>query len=178
MLQFYRFLVLFLSILTFSCASNVLVDYDREADFKKYRTYKYVKKDIMVIHKDTKSPYINDLNQKRFSQAIDRELRAKGYERITEGTPDFKVLFHVRLQKKLNMSHYSYSYWPDRGYGQSITAGRIFEEGSLIIDIIDVEDNQLIWRGVAEGELFETEDIDSVINKVVKNIMKEFPPQN
>jgi len=53
----------------------------------------------------------------------------------------------------------------------------------IIIDVIDTESNRLMWRGVAEGVLSESEedlsemtDMDTFIIKVIKEILKDFPP--
>ena len=53
----------------------------------------------------------------------------------------------------------------------------IYQEGSVIIDIIDSKEKQLVWRGAAEGVLYENDDPESVISETVKAILKDFPPK-
>ena len=171
-------LVGFLVISIFvTCTSKVLIDYESGVDFIKYHKYKTIRKAKDSNYSKTMNPYINKMNEKRFAVAIDKELKEKGFKRITEGEPDFKVIYYIRLMKKIDVASSGYTYWPDMGYHHRYLAGRVFEEGSLIIDIIDTEDDQLIWRGALEGALVETENISQVINKTVKKIMKKFPPK-
>ena len=157
----------------FSCSPYaVQIDYDRHVDFSRYKTYKYIKKGKT----DQTSKFQNDLNRKRFAQAIEKELSEKGYQRITDEKPDFKVVYHLRFQKKLDTSIYGYRYWPGTEISEAYIQRRVYQEGSLIIDIIDKEENQLAWRGSAEGVLNEGDDADELINSLVKEILKEFPP--
>ena len=54
-----------------------------------------------------------------------------------------------------------------------------YEEGTFILDFVDPESMELIWRGIAQGELRNYsspvkryERIDEVVQKVLSN----FPP--
>ena len=52
--------------------------------------------------------------------------------------------------------------------------------GTLIIDIVDRESNQLVWRGAKEGRLKKNqspEQREASINKTVSEILSNFPPQ-
>jgi hypothetical protein len=112
----------------------------------------------------------------RFALAIEKELSEKGYQRVTDITPDFKVVYILRFQKKLDTSIYGYRYWPGTATREAYIQTKAYQEGSLIIDIIDKEENQLVWRGSAEGVLNEGDDADELINTLVKEILEEFPP--
>ncbi len=55
-----------------------------------------------------------------------------------------------------------------------------YEEGSLVIDIIDWEEKELSFRGVASGTISKSEktpdEAQEDIDEVVKNILSKFPP--
>jgi hypothetical protein len=56
---------------------------------------------------------------------------------------------------------------------------RQYEEGSLIIDIVDNAEDELVWRGVASKSLPSNptpEKIDKIIDQVVTKAMENFPP--
>jgi hypothetical protein len=142
-----------------------------------YKNYKWIKQKEKI---NEKIIFLNDINKKRFASAIQNELSDKGFQRIDEAQPDFSVVYHVRLGKRIDTSSYNYNYGP---YYDQIVQTRVYKRGTIIIDIIDAESNQLVWRGVAEGILSESEDewsektnMDTFIVKVVKEILQEFPP--
>ena len=171
----YFIITMSFAFLIFNCNTiAVLVDYDKKNDFSKYKSYKYIKQ------KDKKitSKFQNDLNRKRFAEAIENELSQKGFNRTADQSPDFKVVYHLRLEKKLDISSYGYRYLPAYGVTETYVQTRVYQQGSVIIDIIEADKNQLVWRGIAEGVLDENSDADAIIKDVVKQILESFPPMN
>ena len=166
------FILLFTSFFLSCSPYLVEIDYDRRADFSQYKTYKYIKKGKST----SGSKFTSELNKRRFAQAIDKELSKKGYQRLPDEKADFKVVYHLRFEKKLDVSTYGYRYWPYYGISERYIQTRVYEEGSLIIDIIDKKENQLVWRGSAEGVLNENEDAEELINTLVEKLLKDFPP--
>ncbi|MEE9230257.1 MAG: DUF4136 domain-containing protein, partial [Acidobacteriota bacterium] len=73
-------LPLLLAVATVALAKTT-VDYDRDADFSKYRTYSW---------KDG-TPVANPLMQERAVEAIDEQLKAKGLKQVTSGS-DVQVI--------------------------------------------------------------------------------------
>jgi len=162
-------------LMLYSCSTiSVVVDFDRQTDFSKFKTYKWIKQKSSEQSNDLQ----NDLNRKRFAQAIEKELSGKGFQRVTDVKPDFKVVYHLRFEKRLDISSYGYRYYPGSGVAERYVQTKIYEEGSVIIDIIDASDDQLVWRGSAEGVLNDYIDAEELINNVVKQILKKFPPHN
>ncbi|WP_350609356.1 DUF4136 domain-containing protein, partial [Pseudoalteromonas sp. 41-MNA-CIBAN-0057] len=55
-----------------------------------------------------------------------------------------------------------------------------YEVGTLVIDIIDRESNQLIWRGAKDGRLKKKQtpsQREAAIKETVANILSNFPPK-
>jgi hypothetical protein len=53
--------------------------------------------------------------------------------------------------------------------------------GTLVVDILDGESHELLWRGSAEGALLDTRRSDQpqeVIDKIVREVLKEYPPKS
>jgi len=50
-------------------------------------------------------------------------------------------------------------------------------EGILILDFIDAESNELIWRGWYANDVDDGEIGEEQINKAVKHILEKFPPE-
>jgi hypothetical protein len=51
--------------------------------------------------------------------------------------------------------------------------------GTLIVDILDGETHELLWRGTAEGALIDTRRADQSqeeIDRIVREVLKKYPP--
>lgn len=67
--------------------------------------------------------------------------------------------------------------YPMGAYGRRYRRG--VAPGTLAIDIVDASSDELVWRGWAEGALFEApeaEKLDEYVDGVVEKILKRFPP--
>ena len=51
------------------------------------------------------------------------------------------------------------------------------EEGMLIIDIVNLENNSIVWRGWKKNVL-KSANLEEGINEAVHEILSEFPPEN
>lgn len=52
--------------------------------------------------------------------------------------------------------------------------------GTLVVDVLDGESHELLWRGSAEGALIDTRRSDQpqeAIDKIVREVLKQFPPE-
>ena len=81
-----RFLVVaaFVVLVTTVCmAQDVRYNFDKNADFSKFKTYKW------VTLKD--APKVNDLVDKQIRAAVDSQLAAKGLSKTDADTADLYV---------------------------------------------------------------------------------------
>jgi hypothetical protein len=171
-----------------SCSSvKYSTDFDPTQDFGKYKTYRFA--NANEVDPDdylTQHPLV----KKRVIEAIRKTLDAKGFQLIEEGDPDFVVLTAAGTKERMQVTNtggYGYGGWyggyhgygPGYGYGGS-TYVSYYEEGSLVIDIVDWQEKELSFRGVATGTLSKTEktpdEAQADIDEVVTNILSKFPP--
>ena len=173
------------------CATlQVERDYDPAVSFDELETYTMIEQagerptpDIPALS----SPLVD----RRIRSAIERELGAMGFRRVTSGEADFKVAAYVVAEERLDVetldrygyNNYGYNYGY-RHYGGSgiITRDYVREyvEGTLILDIIDGGRNELIWRGWATEALAHQpspENVDKYVFEAVGKILEGFPPQ-
>jgi uncharacterized protein DUF4136 len=167
------FLVLLIYTITSCTATDVSIDYDEFHDFSKYFTYNIVKP---KKNTDQNSIYFNELNQRRFVNSIDKYLGPKGFERPDNDQIDFYVVVHLRFDKKLDITSYGYKYYPFSGYQERYIQARVYQKGSIILDIVDKANYYLVWRAVTEGVLNESDKPDKVIDKTIGKMLKNFPP--
>ena len=163
------FLTVVLVLFIAGCTGiRVSTDFDRKADFAKYKTFNFSKEVDRVS--------LNDLNRRRLKDAISHEMEARGYQLST--TPDILVNAFLKGQSKYSANANTNSYMYMWGFGNSDTYVDVNKsiEGTLFIDLIDVPQKKMIWEGVAEGLVNpRTETREDKLNTVVQMIFKNFP---
>jgi hypothetical protein len=128
----------------------VHTDYDRKADFARYRTYSWI-----GVRGDS-----------GVQAAVDAQLAAKGWTRVASGG-DASV---AAIAKDTVKSFYDgYPGWGWNGWGANGTAATPEQAGSLTVDVFDARTKKLIWRGTAT----DTKQLD----RVVAEMFDKFPPK-
>lgn len=168
-----------LSLITFvititSCASiDVATDYDKEANFDKYNTYAFFKPGIDQAE-------ISDLDKKRILRAIDYELSQKGL--VKSENPNLLVSIFTKTKEEVNIYQNNFGYgwgWNPYFWGPGAnTYSYTSIKGTLFIDLIDAERNELVWQGLGTGVLTQKmKKKEEKIKKIVNEILEKFPPQ-
>ncbi len=168
------FILVCIGILT-SCSSvKVVSDYDVQVDFSTYKTFAFYKKGI-----DKAS--VSDLDKKRIMRAIENELNKKGLVKSTN--PDILVSIFTKSREKVNVTDNNFGYGFGWGYnpwffGSTNLNINQYTEGTLFIDFIDKNKNELVWQGIGSGAMKMT-NIDKKeerINEFVNKIILAYPP--
>jgi len=155
------------------CATvAVNYDYDREANFNRYHTYKFIQ---LPKVPGRKLQIRNSLIHARVGRAIERELALKGYKKVEYGKPDLLIACHVDVKEKIDVTHYSYGHWLP-SHKSVRTEVRRYKEGTLVLDIVDRQSKQLVWRGWATGLTRQTGLTQDEINETIHKILREYPP--
>ncbi len=183
-------LALFSLALTACSTVKVSTDYDQEADFSALKQFNWLPESAKV---EKESAYLNNrIMDVRITKAIDTQLVTQGFEFST--APDFYVNYSITSEKKTDIRSYdNYSgYGPSWGWGvgyghrgmslSAHTETRVdeYQQGSLVVDVIDPASLELIWRGIGSKRLPESTDaaeMDKLVADVVKSILVKFPPK-
>src|SRR4028118_1454571 len=166
------FILLSIVFLGGCTASNVAVrsDYDRQANFREYGTYT-----IVADKQKANDPILgSELNQKRFSQALHVEMKARGYTPV-EDEADLLISFQTDAKdKQYTVNNNNWGYW--RWYGNNTAQTRQYEENRVIINMVDTRTKELVWQGWAIGQFNDRKkDRDAIFREVVYRIMQEYP---
>ncbi len=152
---------------------QVNMDYDREADFSMYQTYAWHESDVSLADDDP-------LMHQRLIQAIDDQLSAKGLQK-TDAMPDLLVTYHGESQELVVLDRVSYydGWYRYGGIGVSTVRARSYEQGTLVVDLVDAEQNRLVWRGVATDTVAGSPDAQtSQIETAIRQMFRRYPPAN
>lgn len=167
--------LLLLAVVMTSCSSvRVASDYDQQVNFGQYDTYAFFKPGIDKAE-------ISDLDKKRILRAIEDEMAAKGLTKSDD--PDLLVSIFTKTNENINiyqnnMMGYGYGWgWHPWYWGAGPNTVNRTSEGTLYIDLIDAEEQELVWQGMGTAAL--ATDVDRKqkrINKIVQKIMEKYPP--
>ncbi len=154
-------------------AGDVTVDYDKAANFGAIKTF--------ALKLET--PWGNPIGEKKLTEEMTQALVQKGWTVAPEAEADAQVLLHgaTKTKHSLNTFYsggggYGWRGWGG-GMGTATTSASEYTEGTLVMDIYDAKTKQLMWRGVAQGELKDTpEKREKQLQKVSDKFFKDFPP--
>lgn len=177
-----RHLALTAALLLWGCASGPQVEAIRspEAEFGRYQTFTF----HQPLGTDRQQGAGTILSQV-LRRATRAELEALGY-RYVQADADLAVNFFVETKEVIEgwrrpdvhvgygVFHRHYGVWADYGADEI----RQYTEGTLHVDVVDVETNQLAWEGVARGRRQSdrlTVDPEKV-ERAIERLFRTFPP--
>jgi hypothetical protein len=161
--------------------------------FKNYRTYAFIPTtDTAYTNFFRKAPF-----EKMLGTAVVKQLAKKGMTLDTL-RPDCLFTYKLVINRKYEVSQQQeVVYKPDVYAPAFDNQARIYtfssnnrpvvyngkmnvdtlREGSLVIDMIDIKENKVVWRGTAQGKRPETyqQPQEEVVQEIVKTMFKKFP---
>jgi hypothetical protein len=174
--------VLGLAVLVAGCASGPSVIVNSAPDFSlnDYRSFGFVQP------LSTDRGGARSLLSTHLINATAAELEAAGLSRV-DRDPDLLVNFIVSTRETISSRpssgvsmHHSrgrYSTWP--AYSMSMSTTEIVQrtEGTVAVDIIDRQRNQLVWEGAASGRVTDRarENLEQSVNVAITEIFAQFP---
>src|SRR5262245_16005684 len=172
----------FASIAVFLACSGIHVttDYDPNADFSNLRSYAWFDESSGV---QGDRPDVTSLLDRRVRSAVDAELQRKGFSLVDKRAASVFVNYRLGVETKLdvntiNTGHGCGRYGRYGGLGTTTTVSE-YQEGTLLIDLIDPASKQLVWRGTGQARIRQSsspEERENRINEAVKEILADFPP--
>lgn len=176
-------LVLFLvGVVLSSCSSlRTASDFDKSADFTKYKTYNFYDKGIARVK-------LNNLDKRRLLAAVETEMNAKGFTKADK--PDMLVNLVVVAREKTDVYGPAYyggwgmgwgmgwgwrsPFWGGWGGGSYVDQ---YMEGTIIIDFLDPVQKTLFWHGRGTGfNLDNFKKREERLYTGVREILAQYPP--
>jgi hypothetical protein len=164
-------------------AQDVRYNFDKDADFSKFKTYKWV--DI----KDAQKP--NDIVDKQIRETVDSQLSTKGLSKVDSDDADLYIGYQtaVGAEKQFTSFNSGWGYGPGwygggwyGGGGMSTTTGSTstIYKGSLDLDMYESSKRDLVWRGVVTKTMdpkAKPEKQQKNLSKSIAKLLKNYPPQ-
>ncbi len=163
-------------------AQDVGYNFDKEADFTRYKTYKWVE-----VEGGTK---LDSLLDKQLKEAVDAELGKKGLTKSDSDSVDLFVGYQVAIGQEKQITSYDSGWgygpgwgragWYGGGGGMSTASTSTILVGTFALDMYEVPKKQLVWRGIATKTIDENakpEKRSKNITKGVAKLLKNYPPK-
>jgi len=173
-----KFLLLISFALIMACASNPRVQskVDDSLDFSVYETYNF------GTRTEIENPDLPGTLELYFSAAVERQLLLKGLVRSDE--PDILINVSVDVEdvsaapvRGLNCPRYD-DYFSRRVADSYAGEGRrpmcIYTEGSIVIELVDVELNRTIGEGTSRVRMDERDRGASLVRSVSNDVAEMF----
>jgi hypothetical protein len=118
------------------------------------------------------------LYQADLQMAIRADLETKGLRPVPAGdAPDLQIGYQTVVRNQADVMPPIYGVgWRGRAYVAAPGHVRWYQEGSLVIDVIDARSGETVWRGIGTGAMRDMAAGDDV-QSAVKEVLKDFPPK-
>lgn len=157
-------------LLAMPVSASVGIEYDKQADFSRYRTYAWAEGAVAP----------NERMETQLQSAIERELGAQGLTKV-DGPADLYILTHTAtgIDTVIDVNELGYSgyYWRQwMGEYPPTTRTSYLPVGTVMVEIFDKDSKERVWLGFAV-EYFrgKPQKIDQLLDKVAKKMFRHFP---
>jgi Domain of unknown function (DUF4136) len=149
--------------------AQLKVDWDRNVSFANFKTYNWGKG----------TPLQNSIWDQRVVDGIDRQLAAKGLQKVDEkSSPDLIVVYHAAIGTTVEVSTMGTGGWGWRwGGGMTTTSVDKIPVGQLSVDIGDATTKKLVWLASASDTLSDNPDKNQKkLKSTLEKMFTKFPP--
>jgi Domain of unknown function (DUF4136) len=172
------------------------VDYKHDYDFTKVQKLAFYKNSGQVSGDNPLQ--LSDIQRNRIDEALAFALRNRGFDVVDDASEaDMLISWHLATQHKTDVRTYqSPSYGAYGGYGgygrynrysayncwscsptQTEVSVQNYTQGTFIVDMIDPDMRQSVWRGVTQSKLKgKHEEDQGRYNEAATAIFASFPP--
>jgi hypothetical protein len=162
-----------LALAACTTTAHVASDYDKSTQFSNFHKFALIVRPHPSMHS---SPLV----EQRTYDAIRQALIAKGFTYVADlAQADFAADFSVGAQDRLDVSSYPHYVGPfgPAGWSNQIDVHQ-YQEGTLAIDVFDLQSHKAVWHGSAQKELSqsEMEHSEEPIREAVTAVLANFPP--
>jgi len=179
-------------IVSTAFAHKIRVDFDHDTHFSRYKTYHWVQP---AYSGPEQVQFPNQLMEERVTGFIDKALAARGLKRVTNGA-DLLINYRINVTEQPVVSTF-YSgpgpgwgwgwasgwgsgWGPGAGWGSGVatTTLQTYYEGTLVINMVDAKENQLVFQGTSTQAVSSRPQKNTKkLAKAVDEVFEKFPPR-
>jgi Domain of unknown function (DUF4136) len=140
-------------------------------DFTKFHTYKWV-----TIQG---ASYPNQIMDAQIKTSIDSQLAAKGLTKIDSDKADLYIGYQASIDQERQWNAYGTGGGLRWGGGMASATSSTISIGTLVLDMYDPANKQLVWTGRATKTIdpkANQEKRQKNLDKTMAKLLKNFPP--
>ena len=145
----------------------VRTEFDKNTNFQSWKTFRF--SDAGSSGSDSSYPKYEQLIQ----NALIEELGKRGYTRLQDGTPDFRIAYEIDFRGDRTPQMTPKGGGPDT-MGKSEVGTT--PSGTLTIKMLDPLSSRILWSGHVTEIKMNIIDPQTEIKKAVWRVLVEFPP--
>ncbi len=141
-------------------------------DFSKFHTYKWVS--------TPNGSHPNQIVDQEIKQSIDSQLASKGLTKSDNDQADLYVSYQAAIDQQKQWTAYGTGGGVFWGGGMATATQSTINVGSLVLDMYDPSNKQLVWTGTATKALnpsSKQSKNEEHLNKAMAKLLKNFPPK-
>ena len=157
---------------------NVSSHVEHDADFTQYHTFDWGPADALPTGDPRldSNPFFHDYLQ----GAFEKKLTARGFERSEPGTtPDLLIHYHAAINERFDVVEVGFERGDCYDYDDCLPQVINYEQGTLVVDIVDAHSNKVVWRGWAqdsvEGVIDNQDRMERQLDEAVTRMLERFP---
>jgi hypothetical protein len=168
---------------TVALAQDVRYNFDKSADFTKYKSYKFVP--------IKGAAEVNDLVDKQIKAEIESQLSQKGMTKVDGDNADLLIGYQTAIGQEKQFTSYDSGWGYGPGWGRGgwyggggggMTTGQTstIYTGQIAIDMYDPAQKDLVWRGVVSKTIdtkAKPEKQQKNLTKALTKLFKKYPPE-
>ncbi|HYK34724.1 DUF4136 domain-containing protein [Alloacidobacterium sp.] len=175
-------MALMLMLVSSAIAQDVRYNFDKDTDFSKFKTYKWVALKGAAT--------VNDLVDKQIKDTVDAQLATKGLSKVDTDNPDLLIGYQAGIGTEKQFTSYDtgWGYGPGwyrggwYGGGGGMTTGQTstIYTGQLALDMNDSANKDLVWRGIVSKTIDPKAKPDKQqknLTKAITKLLKNYPPK-
>ena len=156
---------------TVATAQDVSTNSMPGVDFSKYHTYKWVSIEG--------ANYPNQIVDAQIKQSVDGQLASKGLTKVDGDKADLLIGYQASIQQERQWNAYGTGglRW---GGGMATAQQSTISTGTLVLDMYDPTNKQLVWTGRASKTLdanANQQKKQKNLDNAMKKLLKNFPPK-
>ena len=166
-------LLILVVVTAVGCSSvDVSTDFDQNFDFAGIKSFAVVQ----TTSSGSGTPAgVDPLVVQRVQNSVRSVLTEKGLEEDTADKADILVVIHGGSQEQVEVdTGFGYGMWP--GWETGGSTAYQYEEGTVVIDMVDGKAKHAIWRGTGEFVQGNNPMTQEQTTATVEKILGTFPP--
>jgi Domain of unknown function (DUF4136) len=155
-------------------AQKARVDFDHGCRFSHYKTFGWA---LSPEEQSSDAFFPNQLMRERIVSFIEEALATKGFKRVESGA-DLLVSYQFKVTEEPMYTTYGDGWGWGWGSGISTTTTQMIYHGTLVVDMTDAHQKQLVFQGVSTQTISSKPTKNTKkLAKAVEEIFEKYPPQ-